>query len=89
MCLCVYARPLTLLQLLEQLAGMTAEVPVRLSAARAAQECTEEAVHFDEAAFRWALNEDQMATEKLSEGIRNFSADIVKLEAFLQPLLHA
>ena len=30
------------------------------------------------------LNEDQMATEKLSEGIRLFSADIVKLEKYLQ-----
>ncbi|KAF9304770.1 Transaldolase [Mortierella antarctica] len=37
-------------------------------------------VHFDEAAFRWELNEDPMATEKLSEGIRKFAADAVKLE---------
>jgi transaldolase len=29
--------------------------------------------------FRWAMNEDQMATEKLSEGIRNFHADSLKL----------
>lgn len=37
-------------------------------------------VTFDEAAFRWELNEDPMATEKLSEGIRKFAADAVKLE---------
>jgi transaldolase len=34
----------------------------------------------DEKAFRWMLNEDQMATEKLSEGIRSFTADAIKLE---------
>jgi transaldolase len=34
----------------------------------------------DEKKFRWLLNEDAMATEKLSEGIRKFAADIVKLE---------
>jgi transaldolase len=33
----------------------------------------------DEASFRWALNEDAMATEKLSEGIRIFAADLRKL----------
>nr|WHW29783.1 putative transaldolase [uncultured bacterium] len=33
-----------------------------------------------ESAFRWALNSDAMATEKLAEGIRNFAADQVKLE---------
>jgi transaldolase len=33
----------------------------------------------DERSFRWALNEDAMATEKLSEGIRVFNADLTKL----------
>jgi len=37
-------------------------------------------VTFDEKSFRFALNEDAMATEKLAEGIRLFAADIVKLE---------
>ncbi|MFK0572998.1 transaldolase [Endozoicomonas sp.] len=45
--------------------------------------CNEEKVILDEAAFRWAMNEDAMATEKLAEGIRNFSADQVKLEKLL------
>ena len=40
-------------------------------------------VSFDEKSFRFALNEDAMATEKTSEGIRLFSADIVKLEQLL------
>ena len=38
----------------------------------------------DERAFRWAMNEDAMATEKLAEGIRNFAADQVKLESLLK-----
>ncbi|WP_263142719.1 transaldolase [Pseudomonas sp. RIT-PI-AD] len=37
----------------------------------------------DEAAFRWACNEDAMATEKLAEGIRQFARDQEKLEALL------
>jgi transaldolase len=37
----------------------------------------------DEQSFRWLLNEDAMATEKLAEGIRNFAADQGKLEEFI------
>lgn len=44
---------------------------------------TGEKVDTSEAAFRFALNEDAMATEKLAEGIRLFSADIRKLEAMI------
>lgn len=40
-------------------------------------------VNLDEKAFRWMHNEDQMATEKLSEGIRLFAADNIKLEKFI------
>ncbi|MCF3651188.1 transaldolase [Synoicihabitans lomoniglobus] len=40
-------------------------------------------VSFDEKGFRYALNEDAMATEKTAEGIRNFAADIVKLEKLI------
>jgi transaldolase len=47
---------------------------------------TIEAVNYDEAAFRWAMNEDPMSTEKLAEGIRNFAKDQVKLEAKLASL---
>lgn len=46
-----------------------------------------ERVQFDEKAFRWALNEDQMATDKLSEGVRKFAADAVKLENMLRAKL--
>jgi transaldolase len=38
------------------------------------------AVSYDEAAFRYALNEDAMATDKLAEGIRAFAVDAIKLE---------
>ena len=41
-------------------------------------------LHLDEKTFRFMLNEDQMATEKLAEGIRNFSADLIKLEDFIR-----
>ncbi|KAL3207458.1 hypothetical protein MRX96_052676, partial [Rhipicephalus microplus] len=40
-------------------------------------------VEVDEPTFRWELNEDQMATDKLSDGIRKFAADAVKLENIL------
>ena len=36
-----------------------------------------------ETEFRWALNEDAMATEKLAEGIRLFAVDVLKLEALV------
>ncbi|MFT7109913.1 MAG: transaldolase [Psychrobacter glaciei] len=37
-----------------------------------------------ETEFRWHMNEDPMATEKLAEGIRNFAADLISLEGFIQ-----
>ncbi len=40
-------------------------------------------VSLDEKTFRFELNEDAMATEKTAEGIRKFSADIVKLEKLI------
>jgi transaldolase len=43
----------------------------------------------DEKSFRWLLNENAMATEKLSEGIRLFAADSVKLDTRLQELVNA
>jgi transaldolase len=45
-----------------------------------------ERVTLDEKKFRWMLNEDAMATEKLAEGIRNFSQDLVKLEKYVKTL---
>lgn len=42
-----------------------------------------EAVEMDENTFRFMMNEDAMATEKTAEGIRNFSADIRKMETLI------
>ncbi|MGB1271523.1 MAG: transaldolase [Endozoicomonas sp.] len=44
-------------------------------------------VVLDEAAFRWAMNEGPMATEKLAEGIRNFAKDQVKLEQLIEGVM--
>lgn len=41
----------------------------------------------DEKMFRWLLNEDAMATEKLAEGIRKFAADLIRLEQMIAPKL--
>lgn len=48
-----------------------------------AKEAQMEKLHLDEKTFRYMLNEDAMATEKLAEGIRNFVKDIKKLEKIL------
>jgi transaldolase len=70
-------------QLLGELKAATAPVVRRLDPA-AAKAAALDKVTFDEKDFRFALNEDAMATEKTAEGIRLFSADIVKLEQLLQ-----
>ena len=44
-------------------------------------------IEIDEIKFRWLMNEDAMATEKLAQGIRKFSEDIVKLETVLKEML--
>lgn len=46
-----------------------------------------ERVPMDEKTFRWMMNEDAMATEKLAEGIRNFTKDLIKLEKQIASLL--
>jgi transaldolase len=61
------------------------DTPVLRSLDRqAARAMTLPAVHFDERSFRWALNEDAMATEKLAEGLRAFAADSRKLDALIE-----
>lgn len=52
--------------------------------AQAAQAMELEEVTLDEAGFRFALNQDAMATEKLAEGIRGFVTDAIKLDKLLQ-----
>ncbi len=69
--------------LLAQLAAQPGEVKPALDA-RAAAGAQLAPVNHDEASFRFALNEDAMATEKLAEGIRAFAADAVKLENLMK-----
>ena len=68
--------------LLATLAATEAPLTPCLSATTA-QQMDIAPVHFDESSFRFALNEDAMATEKLAEGIRAFCVDAVKLEHLL------
>ena len=68
--------------LLEELQSQEGIVTPKLTPALAAASPLEK-ITLDEKSFRWLHNEDQMATEKLSEGIRLFAADCVKLEKFL------
>ncbi|MCH8475696.1 MAG: transaldolase [Opitutales bacterium] len=72
--------------LLEELQNTEGSVERQLSPEIAkAQEL--EKIHLAEKAFRWALNEDPMATEKTAEGIRNFAADARKLERLIEEKL--
>jgi transaldolase len=41
-------------------------------------------IHLDEKTFRWMHNEDSLAVEKMSEGIRKFHADTRKLEKYVR-----
>lgn len=65
--------------LLDELSGSTDEISVTLDATKAVDMDIPK-MDVSEKAFRWALNEDPMATEKLAAGIRGFAADLVKLE---------
>jgi len=76
--------------LLEQLYNSEEAVPKKLDAEAAATLDIQKLSYIDnEADFRFAFNEDQMATEKLSEGIRKFAADAVTLKALLKQKLSA
>ncbi|WP_295855821.1 transaldolase [uncultured Xylophilus sp.] len=70
-------------ELLAQLAASDAPLQPGLDPAEA-RHADVAAVQYDEPAFRFALNEDAMATEKLAEGIRAFAADARKLDDLLR-----
>jgi transaldolase len=72
--------------LLEELATKDGTVTRKLTPESAAAS-TDKQIHLDEKTFRWLHNEDAMATEKLSEGIRGFGADTIKLEKLIAPKL--
>jgi transaldolase len=70
-------------ELLAQLQAQTAPLSASLSVAQA-QATPIERLTLNEAQFRFALNEDAMASDKLAEGIRAFCADARKLDALMQ-----
>jgi transaldolase len=74
-------------KLLESL--LAATEPVKRQLSPETSNYTGEKLHLDEGTFRFMLNEDAMATEKLAEGIRGFSADLRKLEAIVKEKLRA
>lgn len=70
-------------QLLDELAAADGDLPRMLGEVDRA----EREAPITEAEFRWQMNEDAMATEKLAEGIRNFHADALKLEYIVQKMI--
>jgi transaldolase len=72
-------------ELLAQLAATDVLLPQALNA-DAAKALDLPPVNFDEAGFRFALNQDAMATDKLAEGIRGFVLDTIKLEQLMLAL---
>jgi len=72
--------------LLEELAQSNIEVVRKLDPATITKV---DKIHVDEKTFRWMLNEDEMATEKLAEGIRKFAADLKKLETEVKAKIQA
>ncbi|KAI9205381.1 uncharacterized protein BJ171DRAFT_501937 [Polychytrium aggregatum] len=74
--------------LLQELQSSNKALEPRLSAATAKSQDIPK-VTYDEKRFRWELNEDAMATEKLAEGIRNFAKDGKKLEDLLRQKISA
>ena len=72
--------------LLEELQNSKKELVRKLDPAQASATVVDR-ISLDEKAFRWMLNEDPMATDKLADGIRKFAADIVKLEGIIEKSL--
>ena len=68
--------------LLSELESDNADLPAILSSDQKSSD--DKWPLLSEQSFRWEMNQDSMATEKLSEGIRNFAADLVSLEGFIQ-----
>ncbi len=71
-------------KLLDELQQRQGQLPRKLSEARARNLSIDNQGEVSEGAFRWQLNEDPMATEKLADGIRRFAVDQRKLEALLE-----
>ncbi|MBG89718.1 MAG: transaldolase [Verrucomicrobiales bacterium] len=72
--------------LLEEMQKTKGDVARKLDVESAAEK-GDEKISLNEQAYRWQHNEDPMAVEKLSDGIRRFAADTVKLEGFVSEKL--
>jgi len=72
--------------LLKQLEGSEGKLGKKLDAEKS-KLLDIKPISMDENTFRWMMNEDAMATEKLAEGIRNFTKDLIKLESKIAALL--
>jgi len=70
-------------ELMAQLQASDAPLPRALDP-EVARRAAVHAVTYNETGFRYALNEDAMATEKLAEGIRIFAADTARLERLIE-----
>lgn len=75
-------------KLLAELDKSTDPVPQLLSA-EASKNTDLTKIEMNEKVFRWMLNEDAMATDKLSEGIRKFAADQRKMDQMVKEMLEA
>lgn len=71
---------------LEEMQNDFSTIEVKLNE-KSAMDSPVEKMEMDESIFRFKLNEDAMATEKLAEGIRRFSADMISLEELLKKLI--
>ncbi|MDH5324041.1 MAG: transaldolase [Gammaproteobacteria bacterium] len=69
-------------KLMEELKNTDGKVDIKLNAGQS-KTMDIQRVKVDEANFRWLMNSDAMATEKLAEGIRGFTADTIKLEKLI------
>lgn len=74
-------------KLMEELQSSDGELQSKLSM-DSAKSMDIERIDVSESNFRWLMNNDAMATEKLAEGIRGFTADTVKLEKYVQDKVH-
>jgi transaldolase len=75
-------------ELLHELSEATGKVERKLDPSTA-RDLTTEKLQLDEKSFRWLLNENAMAVEKLSEGIRRFASDLAKVKQELAKRLQA
>jgi transaldolase len=73
-------------ELLAELAQRPGEIPRRLSV-ESAKAAALDRIHLDEKTYRFMHNEDPMAVDKLSDGIRRFYADARKLEKYAETLV--